>query len=86
MGRAPKDHTPVMDEVFGMFEYHIFEKLEIVDNMLAIISGDAKIERVPDGFRENYMREKIMDMIDQIAEKREASFRGNRKLESGATK
>lgn len=76
MGRPSKDHTLVMDEVFGMFEYHIFEKLENVDNMLAIITVDSKIERIPDDFRKNYIREKMADMIDQIAEKREAKDRG----------
>lgn len=76
MGRLPKDHNLVMDEVFGMFEYHIFEKLRSVDNMLAIITKDSKTERIPDDLRLSYIREKVADMIDQIAEEREAKDRG----------
>ncbi|MDF1585813.1 hypothetical protein, partial [Marinimicrococcus flavescens] len=61
-----------MDEVFGSFEYHLFEKLTAADQFMARITSEARMLGVDQGYISQYMGERVLDMIDQIAEKREA--------------
>lgn len=72
MGRKPKNHEPVMDSIFESLEYLIFEHLKSADSMIAKISEEAAIFSVPAAYREEYIRNKLVDMIDQIAEQRES--------------
>lgn len=67
-----KDHEPMMTEIFESFEYHIFEKLVSVDSMLAKMAEEASTCGVPASFRIPYIKAKLYDMFDQIAENREA--------------
>jgi len=71
MGRKQKNHEPVMDEIFGAWEWHIFQHLQSADRMIAKASEEATMFGVPAPYRRDYIRNKIVDMIDQIAERRE---------------
>ncbi|MCM3783695.1 hypothetical protein M3231_11990 [Neobacillus mesonae] len=83
-GREPKDHQPVMDEIFELFEFPIYELLEKVDHKLSVVTKEAGVAKIPSDFRENYVRNKIVDMIDQIAQNRETTGKGgkNRRKEA----
>lgn len=70
------DFTNRMDNVFETWEYHLFEKLREADEIAARITVEAGIFGIPADFRKKYMAEKILDMIDQIAENREMKFKG----------
>lgn len=70
------DYTNRMDSVFETWEYHLFEKLQAADEIAARIQVEAGLFGIPADFRQKYMGEKILDMIDQIAENREKKFRG----------
>lgn len=72
MGRKPRNYEAIMDDIFGSLEYHIFEHLKSADSMVAKISEEAACFSVPAKLREEYIRAKLVDMIDQIAEQREA--------------
>lgn len=61
-----------MDEVFESFEYSLFEKLDAADHIMSRIYTEAGLLGVDAEFRKHYVRERVVDMIDQIAEKREA--------------
>lgn len=60
-----------MTEIFESFEWPIFELLQQVDSKLAQISKEASACQIPNAYRERFVREKLTDMIDQIAEQRE---------------
>ncbi|GAB6926029.1 hypothetical protein JCM10914A_56130 [Paenibacillus sp. JCM 10914] len=71
MARRKKNYEYVMDDIFGSLEFPIFECLMKADSMLSKLSEEASCFGVPAEYRKNYMRVKITDMIDQIAERRE---------------
>lgn len=62
-----------MEEIFGSLEWPIYELLQKVDSKLARIAGEASACQIPNAYREKFVREKLIDMIDQIAEQREAN-------------
>ncbi|OAB27837.1 hypothetical protein PMSD_22990 [Paenibacillus macquariensis subsp. defensor] len=69
--KVKEHHMAHMEEIFESFNYHIFEKLVSVDSMMATITKEAGLCGVPEKYRIRYVQEKIIDMIDQIAENRE---------------
>lgn len=71
MERKPRDYSKLMDDIFGPWEYHIFENLQKADSMIAKAGIEAGCFGVPVQERQAYIREKLVDMIDQIAEQRE---------------
>lgn len=60
-----------MESIFESLEYHIFEHLKSADSMLAKISEEAACFSVPAAYRQEFIRLKVVDMIEQIAEQRE---------------
>lgn len=71
-----RDYTNQMDAIFENWEYHLFEKLDGVDRIVARIQSEAALFAIPYDERTDYINRKLVDMIDQIAEKREASSPG----------
>lgn len=71
MDRKPKNHEPVMSDIFGSLEWPIYERLQSVDSMLAKISEEAACFAVPAAYRQEFIRNKLVDMIEQIVEQRE---------------
>ncbi|RQW09940.1 hypothetical protein [Paenibacillus rhizophilus] len=61
-----------MDEVFESFELRLFDKLDGADHIIARIYTEGGLLGVDAEFRQQYIRERVTDIIDQIAEKREA--------------
>ncbi|MGO4951996.1 hypothetical protein [Paenibacillus sp. DRB1-1] len=74
-----RDYTNRMDAIFESWEYHLFEKLGGVDRIVARIQSEAALFDIPYAARTEYINRKLVDMIDQIAEKREASSQGSRR-------
>ncbi|MNH86344.1 hypothetical protein D3C73_387990 [compost metagenome] len=66
-----------MTSIFESLEYRLYEKLEQADFILSRISAEASSCQIPAEFREKFVREKLIDMFDQIAERREAPKGGN---------
>lgn len=62
-----------MDEIFESLEYRIFEHLQAADHLLSRVSAEASTFNVPYSISREYNRERVLDMIDQIAEQREAA-------------
>ncbi|OKP95088.1 hypothetical protein [Paenibacillus sp. P46E] len=60
--------------IFESYELDIFRKLEEVDHLLARISSEAVTCGVNAGDCREYIRINLIDMIDQIAEKRETEW------------
>ncbi|WP_263560005.1 hypothetical protein [Paenibacillus polymyxa] len=73
------DYTNRMDAIFESWEYHLFEKLGGVDRIVARIQSEAALFGIPYDARTEYINKKLVDMIDQIAEKREAHSQGSRR-------
>lgn len=75
--RQQRDYTnrKEMSEIFESFEYLIFEKAEALDHILACMNREAATCGVSREYALKFTQEKLTDMIDQIAEKREASER-----------
>lgn len=65
-----KDPKPVMDEIFSPYEYILFEKLVSLDHTLVKISEEANLFHVPEEFRNQYVKDKLIELIEQIAENR----------------
>ncbi len=63
-----------MVPIFESFELDIFHKLEEVDYLLALISSEAVTCGVKVDDCREYIRASLVDMIDQIAEKREGEW------------
>lgn len=74
----PQNYQPRMDKIFELFEYPIFELLERVDHKLSVVTKEASISGVPHDFREEYVRRKLVCMIDQISENRESKVKAER--------
>lgn len=66
-----KYHKTHMNEIFESFNYLIYEKLVSVDSMMARMSYEAGLVGIPQDYRAQYVKEKLIDMIEQIAENRE---------------
>jgi len=73
------DFNARMDEIFEPWEWHLFQKLKEADEISYRISKEATMVNVPEELRQEYMAKKILDMIDQIAEQREAKSRVRKK-------
>ncbi|MEK5058614.1 hypothetical protein BK126_03125 [Paenibacillus sp. FSL H7-0326] len=84
MPKPKKDHEATMDEIFGSFEWPIYELLEKVDHKLSVVTKEAGVAKIPPEYRENYVRSKLVDMIDQISENREAKGKGGKNRRKGA--
>lgn len=61
-----------MTEIFESLEYRLFECFQRADSIMAKMSTEASACQIPAEYREKFMREKIIDMFEQIAEQREA--------------
>lgn len=59
-----------MTEAFESYEFLLFEKLEQVDHLICLIQKEAATFGVPEETRVIFMRDKLIDMIEQISEKR----------------
>lgn len=70
------DYTNRMDAIFETWEYHLYEKLAGADRIVALIQSEGSMFGIPPEARSDYIKRKLVDMIDQIAEKREASDLG----------
>jgi hypothetical protein len=71
MARKPQNHESVMDDIFASLEWHIFQHLKSADSMLSKVSEEAACFSVPASFRQEFIKNKVVDMIEQIAEQRE---------------
>lgn len=60
-----------MTEIFESFEWLLYESFLKSDSIMTKISTEASACQIPGTFREKYMREKVLDMFEQIAEQRE---------------
>ncbi|MFP4976357.1 hypothetical protein ACE6ED_13220 [Paenibacillus sp. CN-4] len=60
-----------LEDIFESLEYRLYEKLEAADHIVAQISSEASTCNIPAAFSQAFIREKLIDMIDQIAERRE---------------
>lgn len=65
------NHERVMDSIFESWDWHIYQHLQSADNMIFKVNQEGGMFGVPDAYRQKYIREKIIDMLDQIAEQRE---------------
>lgn len=76
------DFTNRMNAIFEPWELILFRRLEAADDIAAKIQQEAGIFSIPASFRQKYMQEKIIDMIDQIAEQRESKQAGPKRTEA----
>lgn len=60
-----------MTQIFESFEWPIYQLLEQIDTKLVRISKEASAFHIPKEYREKFVREKLIDMIEQIVEQRE---------------
>ncbi len=63
-------HDRIMTEIFESFEWLLKRDFETVDSRLVKLSKEASACNVPAEFRERFVREKLIVMFEQIAEKR----------------
>lgn len=61
-----------MTEIFESLEWHLFESLQKADGYVARMNKDASACQIPASFAREFIQTKLIDMIDQIAEQREA--------------
>ncbi|GIO42511.1 hypothetical protein [Paenibacillus apis] len=59
-----------MTEIFESFEWPLYELFDRADGIMAKISTEASACQIPAEFRANFMRERVIDMFEQIAEQR----------------
>lgn len=60
------------EQTFNSFAYLLREKLEGADHILTRIDHEASAVGVSTDFRREYMRDRLIQMIAEIAEEREA--------------
>lgn len=60
-----------VEEVFDSLEYRLFEKLEAADHIVAQITAEASASGVTKEVAREYVYARLVDMVDQIAERRE---------------
>lgn len=60
-----------MDEVFESWNYLLYEKLDAADHIATRIYQDMGLAGVPVALRSEYIAQKLKDMIEQIADRRE---------------
>ncbi|NWL87584.1 hypothetical protein DMN77_08195 [Paenibacillus sp. 79R4] len=60
-----------MTEIFESLEYRLFECFQRADGIMAKMSTEASACQIPGEFRERFMRDRLIDMFEQIAEQRE---------------
>lgn len=70
-----------MDEIYNSYKYLIYERLNDVDRMMARISSEGAWWKVDEDYIREYLRTRTTDLIDKIAEQREAEHakKGGRK-------
>ncbi|WMT42813.1 hypothetical protein RE628_11300 [Paenibacillus sp. D2_2] len=59
-----------MTEIFESLEWSLFENFQRADSIMAKMSTEASACQIPGEFREQFMRDKLIDMFEQIAEQR----------------
>lgn len=60
-----------MTEVFESLELVLFEKIEQVDHVLYRMSREASASGVPKEYKIEFLKEKLLDIVEQVAERRE---------------
>lgn len=60
-----------MAEIFESLEWHLYEKFEQADSILARMAAEASAVGISAEHRDKFIRTKLIDMFDQIAERRE---------------
>ncbi|MNO29208.1 hypothetical protein D3C76_191190 [compost metagenome] len=67
---VPKKYERNMNEVFESWELILFKRIEEVDHVLHQMSREASASGVPKDYKIEFMKEKLIDIIDQVAERR----------------
>lgn len=62
-----------MTEIFESLEWGLYQHLEQADSILAQMAVEASSCQIPAEFREKFIRAKLVDMFEQMAERREAA-------------
>lgn len=62
-----------MTEIFESLEWQLYQYLEQADSILAQMAVEASSCQIPAEFREKFIRAKLIDMFEQMAERREAA-------------
>lgn len=62
-----------MDRIFESWEMQMFWKVEALDEVIRRILAEMGMFGVPEHMRVEYMRAKLQDMIEQLAEQRETA-------------
>lgn len=65
-----------MNAVFESYDYLIYQKAEALDHIVSCMIRDAITASVGWEYAVLFTREKLTDMIDQIAEQREKNDKG----------
>lgn len=60
-----------LNEIFVSLEWPLFEKLDAADGYIARMFKECSAMNIPPSMYKPFILEKVKDMIDQIAEKRE---------------
>lgn len=66
-----KQKRKEIEEIFDSYEFMLRELLEKVDYKLALIDREAACFGVSQDMRREYVRERLIQMIGEIADKRE---------------
>lgn len=67
-----------MGAVFESYDYHVYKKVESLDHIISCMIRDAMTAGVSLRYAVLFTRDKLTDMIDQIAEQREANQKGRK--------
>lgn len=69
---------PRMMEIFESWELRLYRKLEEVDLIVNRMMTEMDLESVPKDLYRPFLQERFADMVDQIAEQREARMKCNK--------
>lgn len=69
MKRLSKSQLKTMDEIFEMWEYHMFQKVDALDHMIRHIMTEMNVNGIPTEVAINYLQAKFADMVEQCAER-----------------
>lgn len=71
-------YTKRMDKIYEPWEYILREKLEAADRIVSRVDSEAAMFSIPAEARRQYITDKVLEMIDQIAEERESRYQARK--------
>ncbi|MGF6352470.1 hypothetical protein ABIE27_000366 [Paenibacillus sp. 4624] len=64
-----------MHDIYAPWEYLLREKLEDADRIASRVDSEAAMFGIPASVRRQYIADKVLKLIDEIAEERESHYR-----------